>query len=480
MARDGEAAGYFFALLTVIAALPGIFLISRFYLLHYATEKEKRIEIRLEKSAIKYMMEYRQALIQQNLEIQRNSLKQQSKQFLKDNVKLEITSSLMADQQAIADSEHFVHLLRQQHTFWGIEDLILKEGKLKYGETLLIQFPKGIFEDFLYYVINNVNPITFLFASEKHPQSMISRFVSYTTAQTFVLLIYLSVRNGTARTIIGYLFSPLTLLIEHWLNLMLVCPCLPEVPKEETYQQQYPQEVNPLPIDNNGGQVQQSKVPLIAHKAIYHTIRAFGWLLAFPILFVLIFILVDLAVLLANHTIEHHLLGMFVVDGILIPFLLKLLLVSVNYFWFIHPTHLVVCCIKVLTINSWTESQTSEYILHQSSISTDEELNKEEKARKKASYSEIDLCHCNCQCIQCTGYHRDGHYSLNICHPSCYITRCCDGISAWYWEEEEDMKSLLPTPVRYSMSSTSHQQTSSPSLPTEVEEIESVIRENDL
>jgi hypothetical protein len=57
----GNVVGYFFALLAVIGALPGIFLIYRYYVLHCATEKEKRIEIRLEKSAIKYMMEYRQA-----------------------------------------------------------------------------------------------------------------------------------------------------------------------------------------------------------------------------------------------------------------------------------------------------------------------------------------------------------------------------------------------------------------------------------
>jgi hypothetical protein len=474
MASAGDAAGYFFALLTVIGALPLIFLISRYYRLHFASGKEKRIDVQLENSAIKYMVEYRQALIQQNLENQRNSFRHQSKQFLKENVKL--SSSLLLDQQSAADSDHFEDLLRQQHTFWGIEDLFLKEGKLNYGETLLFQFPKGIFEDFLYYVFNNVNPLTFLFASEKHPQPMLSRFVSYTTAQTFVLLLYLLIPDPTMRSILEYLFSPLTLLIEHWLNLMLVCPCLPEVPKETDQQR------NELEEEDSAPTATKRSNNKIAHKAIYHTIRAFGWFLAFPILLLLIFILIAIAMLLANHSIEHHLLGMFVVDGILIPFLLKLAFVSVDYLWFIHPTHLVVCCFQILSINNWTESQTKEYLLHQSSMATEEELNEEEKARKKASYSEIDLFHCACQCLQCTGYHQDGHYSLLICYPSCYISRCCDAISAWYWEEDETMKSLLLTPARYSMTSTS--QPSSPPLKlgvvgTEVE-IGSVIREDDM
>jgi hypothetical protein len=473
MAHDGDAAGYFFALLTVIGALPSIFLIFRYYRLSYATaEKEKRIDIQFEKSAMNYMIEYRQDLLQKNLESQRNSFRHQSKQFLKDNVKLGITASLLsADQPSAADSDHFQHLLRQQQTFWGIEDLILKEGELKYGETVLFQFPKGIFEDFLFYIFNKVNPLPFLFASEKHPQPMLSRFVSYTTAQTFVLLLYFMIRDSTMRTILGYLFSPLTLFVEYWLNLMLVCPCLPE----ETNQQSN-QEDDPNPDENKG----QSKSSRHAHKAIYHTIRAFGWFLAFPFLFFLIIILVAIALLLADHSVEHHLLGMFVADGIIYPFLLNIALASVNYFWFIHPTHLVVCGFRILTINSWTESQTNEYLLHHSSILTDEELNEEENARKKASYSEIDLCHCTCHCLQCTGYHRDSHYSLNICQPSCYISRCCDGLSAWYWEEEEAMKSLLPTPARHSMTSISQPSTAPPLSIPSPPEIESAIREDDL
>ena len=466
MAQDGDAAGYFFALLTVIGAIPSLFLISRFYTLHYTPpeQKKQRIPIRFEASAMKYMIEYRQDLIQQNLERQQSSFKNQSKQFLKENVKLELASSLMTeDQPSIADSDHFIHLLRQQHTFWGIEDLLLKDGQWKYRETLLLKFPKGIFEDFLFYLFNNVNPLAFFFASEKHPQPMFSRFISYTTAQTFVLFLYLTIPDPTIRTVLEYLFSPLTLLVEYWLNLMLVCPCLPEVPEEPDQQEDDPSSTN-----NEG----KSKSSRLAHKATYHTIRAFGWFLAFPILLSLIIILVSLASLLANNTIERHLLGKFVLDGIIVPFLLKVVFVSVNYFWFIHPTHIVVCGIQILTINSWTESQTNEYLLHHSSVLTDEELNEEQKAREKATYSEIDLCHCTCHCIQCTGYHRESHYSINICYPSCYIKRCCDALSAWYWEEDEEFKSLLPTPPRYSMSSTP----SSPTSPV----IESVVREDDL
>jgi hypothetical protein len=382
----------------------------------------------------------------------------------------------------------------------------LKEGKLKYGDTLLIQFPKGIFEDFLYYIFNNVDPLTFLFASEKHPQPMVSRFVTYTTAQTFALLIFLIFEDDTTQQIVDYLFTPFILVIQYWLHLMLVCPCLPEVPKET--HQEHPQEA-----DNNGelvrsesgpdsvtmqhkgdmpstseqewiewtaeggrrqgngkpGQAQQSKVAVTANKAICHTIRAVGWFSALPIFFVLIILLVAVATQLADRSIKDHLIGKFIVEGILSPFAVQLLLASVNYFWFIHPTHLVVCGIKVLTINSWTESQTNEYLLHRNSILTDEELNLQEKARLQAISKEIDLCHCSCQCVQCN--HRDGHYTLKICNPSCYITRCCDGISAWYREEVEEMNYLLPTPVRHSMSSTS------PALPTEVGVI---IREDDL
>lgn len=438
MANDGKIVGYFFALLTVIGALPLILLCIRYY--RHIKYSNNRIEKQLETSAIDYMMEARQHVIEHNLEQQRNSLRHQSKQFLNENAR-KLTNSLLSE----PDNDHFKHLLRQQHTFWGIKDFILKEGKVWIGGHQLLQLPSGLCEDFLYYVQNNVNPITFLFASERHPQPMISRFVSYTTAQTFVLLLYLIVQDSTVRTILNYLFSPLTILIEYWLNLMLVCPCLPEIPQES---------MKPTDSEDNNT-TQASTTPHIAHKAIYHSLRIIGWFLAFPILFVLVTFLVLLSIMITNRDIEPNLLGMFILDGILIPFLIKLTLVLVDYLWFFHPTHVNVCSITVLTINSWTETQTNEYLMYQRSNWTDDQRKDDLNARKRATYSEVDIFHCTCNCIQFIGYHRDSHYSLNICEPSCYCTRCCDAISAWYWEEDEAMKSLLPTPARHSMASTS-------------------------
>jgi hypothetical protein len=450
----GDVVGYFFALLTVIGAFPFILLCTRVY--RHRTQPKGRLEQQLEISAHKYMVENRQQLMKLNLENQTNSFKHQSKQFLKENVS-KLSNSLISENET--DHDHFEFLLRQQHTFWGIEDIILKEGKLKYdNQLLLIQFPKGLIEDFIFYIFNNLNPLTFLFASEKNPQPMISRFVSYTTAQTFILLLYLMIQDPTLRMILNYLFSPLTLLIEYWLNLMLLCPCLPEVPTEEGGEG-----------EGEGGEVEEEmevtpnvfegpKDTHLAHKTIYHTLRFLGWLLAFPILILLIITLVVIATLLAQHTIESHLLGNFILDGIIIPFLLKIILSLLHYLWFLPPTHLVLCCSTVLTINTWIESQTNEYLLHHTSsnlLISQEEILEEYDKRKKASYSEIDLCHCSCYCFQWTGYSRDSHYTVNICHPSCYWTRCCDVIFAWYWEEDETVKSLVAAPVRYSMSSSS-------------------------
>jgi hypothetical protein len=450
---DGDIAGYFFALLTVIGLFPLLLLCYRSYRHHF--QKKGRLEQQLEISAHKYMMKNRQQLIQLNLETQRASLKHQSKQFLKQNASSKLTNSLL--EETDSDHDHFEFLLRQKHTFWGIEDLMIKEGKLKSGECLIFQFPPGLCEDFTFYIFNNLNPLTFLFASEKNPQPMISRFVSYTTAQTFILLLYLIIEDSTMRMILDYLFSPLTLLVEYWLNLMLVCPCLPEVPKDQDQQAEAEAEEGEVEAEEGGAQSSEktqkrNNSSHLAHKTIYHTLRVLGWFLAFPILAILITLLVLLATLLAQHAIESHLLGKFILDGILIPFLLKLVLSLFHYFWFLHPIHFVLCNFTVMTINSWTESQSNEYLLHQSSILSEQQIREEYEIRKKASYSEIDLCHCSCHCIQWTGYSRDTHYTVNICQPSCYWMRCCDAISAWYWEEDESMKSLVAAPVRYSMS----------------------------
>lgn len=433
MAKDGSIAGYFFALLTVIGAIPLLFLCIRYY---RQKKIKDRIENQLENHAIDYMIECRQHVIEQNLEEQKKSIKYQSQRLL-SNIS---TSSLLTG----FNQDHFEYLLRQQHTFWGINDFILKEGKVKFGDMQLLQLPSGLYEDFLYYVINNINPIAFLFSSEKHPQPMLSRFVSYTTAQTFILLIYLLIPSGTIRLILNYLFSPLILLVEHWLNLMLVCPCLPEIPTES----------NPRPGDEDGTNTttEDSKAPHLAQKAAYHTIRMIGWFLAFPILFSLIVILISISILLSNETIEPNLLGMFVLDGIIIPFLIKLAIALVNYLWFLHPTHVRVCGITALRINSWTETQTQEYLMYQSSQWAEDKRNSDLESRKKANYSEVDIFHCACYCIQWRGHPLDSHYDLDVCQPSCFITRCCDGISAWYWEEDQEVEKLLPSPVRHSMS----------------------------
>ena len=158
-----------------------------------------------------------------------------------------------------------------------------------------------------------------------------------------------------------------------------------------------------------------------------------GGVLSLPLLLVMIMLLIVLSFGLANGNIHGRLLGRFVFDGILLPFFIKVFLVSFSFCYKLHPHHVNICGVNVFKINHWTELQFIEEDISHHHDLTAEEIEERRHAHWKKSYGEASIFHMNCYYLRYIGLPTDPNYRIDVCHPSCYCARCCNAISEMYW-----------------------------------------------
>lgn len=418
MANAGVVVGYIFALLTLVSALPLMLILVRIWRRQYSSKKDDLFELKLSRSA-KNAMEKRRFGV---LEKRRSNSTQQ---FLSDvqegvskmrgNSATALDKSVLVDDLVI-DADFSLHIaLRDQHAYFGIKDLFLAGGVVSMLGTS-VTLPLGLVEDFLFYACNNLNPLPFAFSDDLNPSSLLSRYVVYCNSQIFALTVYLVI-NEDARIVVNIFLSPLVLLCEFWLSRLIACPCLQRSP-------------------GNTDKKEKDQVETYEVWA-KRVLRVAGGVLSLPLLLLMIFLIVILAIGLANDTIKGELLGRFVLDGIILPFLMKLGVVFFSFCYPLHPHHVNVCGVNVFKVNHWTELQYHEEDMSSQGNLSAEEIKKQKVAHWQKSFGEASIFHMNCYCLRYIGLATDPHYRLDVCHPSCYFSRCCNAIGECCYEVPE-------------------------------------------
>jgi hypothetical protein len=315
----------------------------------------------------------------------------------------------------------FHRALKDQHAYFGIKDVFIKGGIVRLFDKPILSLPPGLFEDFVFYACNNINPLPFLFGDEEHPTSLLSRYVVYCNSQVFTLTIYLLVPKSS-RMFVNFCLSPIVLFFEFWLNRLVACPCLQS---GHNY--------------DGGADVQQQKKGQETCEIWgKRMLRVVGGLLSLPLLLVMVTFLILLAYGLANNTIHGRLLGRFVFDGIILPFFIKVLMTSISFCYKLHPHHVNMCGVNVFKINHWTELQFIEEDISQHELLSVEEVKDKRRAHWIKSHGEASIFHMNCYCLRYIGLPIDPNYRIDVCHPSCYCARCCNAISELYWKVPSD------------------------------------------
>ena len=420
MADGGEVFGYFIALIVLICAIPTIALAIGWNR-RRGSSIDDLIEIKLEKSAKRFITSRRDHIVASFLEESRYSFKAKVSGLTNQVLEKQTTPPPAVDSE-VATKAYFRHGLEQAHTYWGIEDFVFPNGRIG-----CFNAPVGLGEDYLFYIFNNVNPLAFVFSSPEHPEKPLARFVVYCTAQAFVLLLY-CLLPSFMQIIVGYIVAPIILIVEYWLQYMLLCPCLQgdDLETEVTLS------------DQSSDTIISDKAKTHAKKGGIIFLRTIGAFMALPVLLGLIFMLVVIAITLVRSGRDHNRLALFLWDGILFPFILNLLKSSANYWWFCVPTHINICAINIFAINSWGETKMwEEDMLELRDRTRDERLDVLSQ-RRKARYSSADFLHMSCHCLQFSGLDTDTHYDFNVCAPSCYCGRCCDACHDYYWEEANE------------------------------------------
>jgi hypothetical protein len=416
MADGGTVFGYFVALLVLICGVPIVAICIRFARRKFY-DKNDLIEVKLAASAKQFITEGREHIVLDYAETSRNSLSSKAMRQL-SNQKLDDNKPVSQLTEA-----YYQHALQNSNVYWGITDMLFPNGKVGW-----FQFPPGMAEDFVFYIFNVVNPLAFVFADENHPESIAARFVVFCTAQSFTLMLYVIYPAGIVKTIIEFLLAPIIVAVEYFLTITLLCPCL---------RQQDDIEDDEAETTGNNQERPKSVVSDdVKRKGGIYLLRSLGALIAFPLIFIMVFMLVVIAIAFANTPSESIILAQFLWDGILFTFLLKMLKASINYWSFLTPLHVNICCLPSLfAVNSWSEVRLWERdVLQMSGLSKEERLDALAQ-HHQVRVSQADFLHCSCHGLKYAGVKTDTHHTLDVCAPACYCSRCCDAIVGVYWEE---------------------------------------------
>ena len=219
--EGGEGFGYFLALLLLICGIPTMLLLVGVL----RKKRGNRFESKLGESALQSTVDRRRAFVLRQVEEMNNSLKNRTSKLLKA---VSLSEAVGGEDAEDNYEQHSLRVfqagLLQGRSYWGISDILVKDGVLISRGDVSFSLPPGLLEDFLFTAFNKINPLPLCFGDDRHPESMLIRFTVYCTAQTFTLTLFLLYYNTFTTT--SYLLSPLVVLCEHWLRLTLFCPCL--------------------------------------------------------------------------------------------------------------------------------------------------------------------------------------------------------------------------------------------------------------
>lgn len=397
MSSDGGIGfGYFLALLVLIAGIPAALLLAGVYRKRYTT----RFETHLGDTALQSAREMRRAFVLHHAKEMNSSLKSQASRLLRMEGD---TSEGDFEEQSL---RVFQDGMLQGRVYWGISDLILTNGSIMKRSECSFSLKPGIFEDFLFTAFNQTNPLPLMFGDDRNPESMFSRFVIYCTAQAFALILYLFFYD--LYSVISILISPLIVLCEHWLRLMLFCPCLT---KSDIFLEDAEDEYE----DTN------QKLRRVSLKATKASLRCAGALLSLPLFLTMLIVLIIIAVMLTSKDIKSVHLAEFLWAGIVSPFLIKLLLLACRFMTFTYPTNFSICGFTFLEINLWTQSKKNDVRLDNlSRMSADTRL-LEELMEKEKLNSQVDMCYATVFCWKCSELKHRHFNRFDCLQPSVYV-----------------------------------------------------------
>lgn len=439
MADGGIIFGYFLALL-VLTMGPALILIVMGWFRWRKSEDCSSFDSTLAKEARDAIGEHRADIMRHLTEDEErrsfsNSFKDAT-ETISSSLRLGLINSTEKDDSGLMEGkllveygeteklEYYRKALNDNHAYFGVDDIILKDGLISTAmccpscckdDPWTMLLPAGLFEDFIFYICNTVNPLPFIFGDKLNPVSTFARFVSYSLSQAFAIMIFLYLRD--IRMTAAILLTPLILFLDTLFYYLLVCPCLQDEKEEESSS-----------TTRTTGKV---------------CLRALGGLLTFPFLLGIFIIFVVTALWLSRNGSKNTSLAMYLWNGICFPFLLKLFWACLYFCYFAFPLHVNCCGCNILRMNRWVEDQLDDSSTRESLAMDLAERNGLQALRRRRIAGEAEICLFNCRCCTLRGLDDDSHNTLEICRPYWYCHRGYEQLMSLYFEESSPQRDSL-------------------------------------
>lgn len=125
-------------------------------------------------------------------------------------------------------STEFYNDILHKRCYFGCRDFLVPNGSLFFG---LLVFPKGLLEDFTFYLMNHHQFLSMILATHGHPYSRYAKMLSYYVSLLvtfFVRAVLLAtVKSFVTKQLLSiFIFAPLMRIITWTLYYLFSCPCL--------------------------------------------------------------------------------------------------------------------------------------------------------------------------------------------------------------------------------------------------------------
>lgn len=465
--ENGEVVGFFIALLVLVAAIPSILVVIGWLRWKYSYDTFDKFLAREAKHSVEEgradIFNFINQEREENSSFSSSKLSRSAKELaglVKSSSATYIDDSELYPiiKEKKNPVEHYQRALREGYAHYGIKDFYAKKGILTctcFGACKETPFTKtlpiGLFEDFLFYICNNVDPLPLAFGDKLHPEGTFAKYVSFTLSKAFALFIYFYTGGATSVTI---LLTPVVLIFDIAFRYLLVCPCLQDKDSEDETKDLTEEESQRRPTTCCCSTTKDKK-----WLVLQICLRTIGVFLAFPFLLAMITLLVLTSIVLTKVDSTTKLaLAKFIWFGIIFPFLLKLAFSAFLFAYFIYPFHVNICGFNVLNTNRWIEDQIEDKRVKKSLLLSKEERLQRQEVRRDKMYGIGDLYVFNCRCFAFRGLPDDSHNTLEICRPYCLCKPGIDRMKSLFFEETSVQRRALYEVIQEGNLSRQHQE----------------------
>jgi hypothetical protein len=225
--------------------------------------------------------------------------------------------------------------IREGWSYWGLSDCLYPDGVIMNSSWFTLKCPPGLAEDFLFYCCNNIMPISFLFSDINHPDSVAARTISFVTAQSFSLAVFVAYyySSGDEKfwAVQGMALS--SIFCQWWIMKMLFCPCIQE--KQA--------------VSSGGDASFQSK----CGKYLRFFVRCLGGICVIPVVIIMLILILWIATSLAYDYVEPAAVGFYFLEVVFLALGCDTFLSMVMFLSKAPQVSLTVFSKPILQINTW-------------------------------------------------------------------------------------------------------------------------------